>query len=83
MDPSWQRSMIRKEKTMSKDFDFEQAMNRLNMISQELESDTIALDKAIELFEEGLELSKKCQDTLETYENRVKELVIKHQEDQE
>lgn len=82
MDPSWQRSMIRKEKTMSKDFDFEQAMNRLNTISQELESDTIALDKAIELFEEGLELSKKCQDTLETYENRVKELVIKHQEDQ-
>lgn len=64
-----------------KNFDFEQAMLRLNVISQELESDSISLDKAIELFDEGLTLSKQCQDTLQTYENRVKELVVKHQEE--
>ncbi|NLW15080.1 MAG: exodeoxyribonuclease VII small subunit [Erysipelothrix sp.] len=61
-------------------FDFEKAMNRLNEISNELESDTISLDKAIELFNEGLNLSKACQETLVAYETRVKDLVKNHQE---
>lgn len=62
-------------------FDFEQAMERLDAISKELEKEDLALDKAIELFNEGLELSKKCQVTLEDYEKKVKELVEKHQGD--
>ncbi len=66
---------------MTKEFDFEKAMQRLNIISQELESDSVSLDKAIELFDEGLALSKQCQIKLDAYENRVKELVVKHQED--
>lgn len=67
---------------MSNEFDFEKAMERLNEISQALESDTIALDKAMSLFEEGLDLSKKCQLTLESYEERVKDLVLKHKGEQ-
>jgi exodeoxyribonuclease VII small subunit len=67
---------------MSNVFDFEKAMERLNEISQALESDTIALDKAMSLFEEGLDLSKKCQLTLESYEERVKDLVLKHKGEQ-
>lgn len=67
---------------MSKEFNFEKAMERLNEISQALESDTIELDKAMALFEEGLDLSKKCQETLESYEVRVKDLVLKHKGDQ-
>lgn len=67
---------------MSNEFDFEKAMERLNEISQALESDTIALDKAMALFEEGLDLSKKCQLTLESYEERVKDLVLKHKGEQ-
>lgn len=64
---------------MKHDFDFETAMKRLQEISNLLESDELALDKAIELFEEGLSLSKECQDTLKTYETRVKDLVKEHQ----
>lgn len=67
---------------MNKEFDFEKAMNRLKEISETLESEEISLDKAIELFDEGLALSKKCQDTLENYETRVKDLVKAHQGDQ-
>ena len=67
---------------MSNVFDFEKAMERLNEISQALESDTIALDKAMALLKEGLDLSKKCQLTLESYEERVKDLVLKHKGDQ-
>ena len=66
---------------MTQEFNFEEAMNRLSQISTELEREDIALDTAIALFEEGLELSKKCQLTLETYENKVKDLVQKHKEE--
>lgn len=62
-------------------FNFEQAMARLNAISQKLEDDALPLDEAIKLFEEGLELSKQCQTQLNTYENTVKEMVLKHRND--
>lgn len=62
-------------------FNFEQAMTRLNQISQTLEDDALPLDEAIKLFEEGLELSKQCQTQLNTYETTVKEMVLKHRND--
>ena len=62
-------------------FNFEKAMQRLNEIAQHLEDDKLPLDEAIKLFEEGLDLSKKCQAQLDYYENSVKELVNKHRGD--
>lgn len=62
-------------------FNFEKAMARLNQISEILESDNVAIDEALNLFEEGLDLSKKLQDVLEGYEEKVKTLVAKHQKD--
>lgn len=62
-------------------FNFEDAMNRLGLIAERLEDDSVPLDEAIKLFEEGLELSKKCQSQLDFYENSVKELVNKHRGD--
>ena len=64
---------------MTQTFNFEAAMERLNVIAQELEKDDVPLEKAIALFEEGLNLSKKCQVQLNTYEAKVKDLVEKHQ----
>lgn len=66
---------------MNKDFNFETAMARLAEIANELEKDSLPLDKAISLFEEGLNLSKQCQERLSGYESQVKELVQKHQGD--
>ena len=65
---------------MSEKFNFEEAMKRLNVISEQLERDDVPLDEAMTLFEEGLELSKKCQLVLDDYEVRVNELVKKHKE---
>ncbi|AMC93332.1 hypothetical protein AOC36_04880 [Erysipelothrix larvae] len=62
------------------EFNFEKAMKRLTEISELLESDTLPLDESIKLFEEGLELSKQCQDKLTQYETKVKDLVDKHNE---
>lgn len=64
---------------MNEKFDFEKAMVRLNEIALELESEEVALDKAVSLFEEGLNLSQKCQTILESYEKRVQLLVKEHQ----
>ena len=63
---------------MKNEFNFDEAMSRLTVIADALEKDDIALDKAISLFEEGLDLSKKCQDQLSVYEEKVKTLVQKH-----
>lgn len=63
---------------MAEKINFDDAMKRLAQISADLEREDLPLEIAIELFEEGLELSKKCQDLLAGYENRVKELVDKH-----
>ena len=66
---------------MTKIFNFEESMARLAEIADLLEKDTLPLDDSIKLFEEGLELSKKCQLKLDEYENKVKDLVVKHQND--
>lgn len=63
---------------MSNEFDFDQAMKRLHVIEEELQREDLPLDSAISLFEEGLNLAKMCQDKLASYEQKVKDLVIKH-----
>lgn len=51
---------------------FEEALTRLEMIVKELEDESIALDTSIELYEEGIELSRLCTETLEEAELRIK-----------
>lgn len=60
------------------EFNFDEAMTRLNVIAQELEKEDLSLDVSIKLFEEGLKLSQACQTQLQTYETKVKELVLAH-----
>lgn len=64
---------------MENKFNFEEAMARLTTIADELEKDSLPLDDAIKLFEEGLELSKICQEKLSEYGETVKKLVQKNQ----
>jgi len=56
-------------------FDFEKAMARLEKIIENLESGELGLDESIKVFEEGVELSKKCHKKLTEAEARVKELI--------
>lgn len=52
-------------------FDFEKAMNELSNIVIKLESGECSLDESITLFEKGIELSKKCNKTLEIARQKI------------
>ncbi len=51
---------------------FEDALKRLEEIAKNLESDDIALDKAVSLYEEGMKLVDFCSKKLEEAENRIR-----------
>ncbi len=53
---------------------FENKIKRLEEISDLLESEEIGLEKAIILYEEGIELSKVCIGTLKNTELKITEL---------
>jgi len=50
---------------------FEQSMNKLEQIVQELESGDLPLEKAMTKFEEGIQLSKLCNEKLDETEKKV------------
>jgi len=57
--------------------DFETALKRLEEIVKKLENGELSLDSALELFEEGIKLSRFCHTTLEQAERRV-EILLKN-----
>ena len=50
---------------------FEQALNRLMEIVENLEQNNTDLEKSLSLYKEGLAISKYCTETLNRYENEV------------
>mgnify|MGYP004691498375 CR=1 FL=1 len=58
-----------------KDINFEEAMKKLEEIANQLEKNDLELDKAVEKFEEGMKLSKKCSEILENAEKRITILI--------
>lgn len=61
--------------------DFESALKRLEDIVKKLESGELTLDSALELFEEGIHLSRFCHDTLGQAERRV-EILLRNESGQ-
>ena len=55
--------------------DFETALKRLEEIVKKLENGELSLDSALQLFEEGINLSRFCHTKLEEAERRVEILV--------
>jgi exodeoxyribonuclease VII small subunit len=53
---------------------FEESLKRLEAIVERLEQGETPLDEAIELYEEGIELSKFCGEKLKTVELKLKKL---------
>lgn len=62
------------------DINFEDAMQKLELIANELESGDLPLEKSVEKFEEGIELSKKCNEILEKAEKRISILISNEDE---
>lgn len=50
---------------------FEELMKRLEEVTNKLEKEELNLDESVALFEEGMKLSKKCNETLENAEKRI------------
>ena len=55
---------------------FEKALERLEAIVEKLEGEELGLDASLALFEEGIGLSRVCQEKLSEVERRV-EIVLK------
>lgn len=54
---------------------FEEAMTKLEMIVRQLEENDVPLEKAIDLFQEGMSLSKLCHEKLEIVGKKMDQLI--------
>jgi exodeoxyribonuclease VII small subunit len=55
--------------------EFEKAFQQLEKIVQQLESENLPLDDSLQLFEEGIRLSRFCNQKLEEVEKKI-ELIL-------
>ncbi len=59
----------------SEEIPYEQAVARLQEIADALESGEVGLNEALALFEEGVQLTRSCADTLRKAEGKIEKLV--------
>ena len=62
-------------KTKERDQGFEASLTALEKIVAQLESGDLPLERALELFEEGVVLARRCQSQLEEAERKVELLL--------
>ncbi len=60
-----------------KEKSFEEELEELNKIAEELEKGELTLEASVKKFEEGMKISKKCNETLDKAEKKITELVNK------
>lgn len=60
---------------------FEEMMKELENIVNQLDHDTISLEKSLELYQQGIALSKSCEKTLSDAEKKVAELMDKEEDE--
>lgn len=53
---------------------FEEALQKLETIVEKLNDEEITLEKSVELYEEGLKLSKICSETLENAALKIEQI---------
>jgi exodeoxyribonuclease VII small subunit len=58
---------------------FETSLEALEQIVHQLENGDLPLEKSLELFEEGIRLSRECQDRLSQAERRIEVLLRDNQ----
>lgn len=57
------------------ELNFEEAMKQLEEIANVLENGNLSLDESVNKFEEGIKLSKKCNDFLDQAEKKITMLI--------
>jgi len=56
-------------------YDFEQSLSSLEQLVEQMESGELSLEKALETFEQGIQLTRECQTMLAEAEQKVQLLV--------
>ena len=59
---------------------FEDLMVKLEEITDKLENDKLSLDESVKRFEEGMKISKECNEKLEDAEKRITVLLKENDE---
>ena len=62
---------------------FQDAMNRLDEIVALLNNSSLELEETMKYFEEGLALSKQCEKQLKEFENKMDQLMVAKENDDE
>lgn len=68
-----------KEKNVNEE-NFENLIEKLESITNKLEKEQLSLDETVKLFEEGMEVSKKCNTKLEDAEKKITILINENNE---
>lgn len=58
--------------------DFEQSLGKLETLVNQMEQGDLSLDDALSAFEEGVKLTRDCQNILDQAEQKVRTLVEKN-----
>jgi len=66
---------------MKEKIKFEEALDKLEKIIEELENGKLSLDESLSAFEEGIKLSRICQKYLDEAERKI-EILIKGEDGQ-
>ncbi len=56
---------------MKEDMKFEEALKELSIINEKMESPDLSLEDSVELFKQGLELTRFCQKKLEEAKQEI------------
>ena len=51
---------------------FEELLNRLEIIVDEMENMDIGIEKAVKLYKEGIEISMQCSQKLEDFKRKIR-----------
>ncbi len=58
-----------------KSYPFEASLEKLESLVEQMESGDLSLDESLKLFEEGIKLTRECQQALATAEQKVNQLM--------
>ena len=61
-----------------KSFPFEKSISRLEALVERMEDGNLSLEESLKTFEEGIKLTRECQQALKTAEQKVKLLIEKN-----
>jgi exodeoxyribonuclease VII small subunit len=61
--------------TAENELSYEQALDRLKSVVDQLERGSLGLEKSLELFEQGISLTRVCDHKLQSVEERIRFLV--------